>query len=229
VLHLQCNTGIDTLSIASQLGAIVTGVDISDEAVTFAKRLSAESGIPGTFIRSDLFDWFAQNKTHYDSVFTSYGTVGWLSDIETWGAGIAAALRHGGRFAMIDFHPAGLMFNENWQLYYDYMGGHTFVNAAGVGDYVGAQGGSVTNTGTVVEAHEPFKNPKAAYEFAWGLGDILSALINAGLSIRTFKEYPYSNGWKPVPDMVELEGRRFTVPKGKPVVPFMFGIVAEKA
>ena len=42
VLHLQCNAGQDSLSIA-RLGAEVTGVDISDEAVDFATRLSQQS------------------------------------------------------------------------------------------------------------------------------------------------------------------------------------------
>src|SRR4051794_14240468 len=59
LLHLQCNAGQDTLSLA-RLGAQVTGVDISDTAIAFARQLSDESGIPGTFIRSDIYDWFAQ-------------------------------------------------------------------------------------------------------------------------------------------------------------------------
>lgn len=55
LLHLQCNAGQDTLSLARR-GASVTGVDISDEAIAFARRLSAESGIPGTFHRADVYD-----------------------------------------------------------------------------------------------------------------------------------------------------------------------------
>src|SRR5215471_9001220 len=50
VLHLLCNSGQDTLSIA-RLGAEVTGVDISDEAIDFATRLAADVGIAATFQR----------------------------------------------------------------------------------------------------------------------------------------------------------------------------------
>lgn len=57
LVHLQCNAGQDTLSLA-RLGAEVTGVDISDEAIAFAQRLSAEAGIPAHFIRADVYDWF---------------------------------------------------------------------------------------------------------------------------------------------------------------------------
>src|SRR5262245_52309366 len=49
VVHLQCNSGQDTLSI-KRLGAkAVLGVDISDEAIGFAQRLAADSGIEASF------------------------------------------------------------------------------------------------------------------------------------------------------------------------------------
>ena len=49
LVHLQCNCGQDTLSIAKHLGAVVTGVDISDEAISVATKLSREAEIPATF------------------------------------------------------------------------------------------------------------------------------------------------------------------------------------
>ena len=39
LLHLQCNMGSETLSWA-RLGARVTGVDISDEAIRYARALA---------------------------------------------------------------------------------------------------------------------------------------------------------------------------------------------
>src|SRR5260370_16611384 len=78
LVHLLCNSGQDTLSIAAQLGAVVTGVDISDEAIGFAQQLSLDSGIPATFERADVFDWLEQareNHRQFDIVFSSYGLV----------------------------------------------------------------------------------------------------------------------------------------------------------
>lgn len=227
LLHLQCNAGQDTLSIASELGADVTGVDISDEAVEFATRLSAESGIPGTFIRSDLFDWFDQNKQIFDVVFTSYGTTGWLSDLSRWGRGVAAALKPGGKFAMVEFHPAAVMFERDWTLHYDYMGGG-LITSSGIGDYVAESGGGLTNTGVPVEAKETYVNPQGSYEFPWGIADHITALLDAGLTIKLLREYPFTNGWKPFPDMIEGEGRRMFPPKDKPTIPLMFAIIAVK-
>src|SRR5262245_48750250 len=46
VVHLQCNSGQDTLPLKRLGAAQVLGVDISGEAIDFARRLSAASGIP---------------------------------------------------------------------------------------------------------------------------------------------------------------------------------------
>ena len=76
LLHLCCNAGQDTLSLA-RLGAQVVGVDISDEAIGFATRLSAESGIPARFERADVYDWLdaAAGRERFDVVFCSYGAI----------------------------------------------------------------------------------------------------------------------------------------------------------
>src|SRR5262245_13971921 len=48
LLHLQCHFGQDTLSWA-RLGADVTGVDFSEQAITLARSLSRELGLAGRF------------------------------------------------------------------------------------------------------------------------------------------------------------------------------------
>ncbi|MEK7951073.1 class I SAM-dependent methyltransferase [Luteolibacter sp. Y139] len=114
VLHLLCNSGQDTLSIAA-LGAEVTGVDISDEAIDFAQRLSAESGIAGTFERSDVYPWLekaASDGRRFDTVFCSYGALCWLSDLGTFLRGVAGVLKTGGRFVCMEFHPFAMIFDE---------------------------------------------------------------------------------------------------------------------
>jgi SAM-dependent methyltransferase len=228
VVHLQCNAGQDTLSLALR-GAVVTGVDISDEAVTFARQLSAESGVPAQFFRQDVYDWLEQtapSDTRFDVAFSSYGAMPWLSDLSTWAKGIAAILKPGGRFVLVEFHPFGMLFEEDWRLTYDYMGGKVEKFDEGIGDYV-AYTGSVTGS-DYVEGVVDFKNPHPAYEFSWGIADTVTAMIDAGLRIAALREYPYANGFRPYPDMRELPGRRFAMPEGMPDLPLMFGLVAHK-
>jgi SAM-dependent methyltransferase len=214
VVHLQCNDGQDTVSIAKFLGADVTGVDISDYAIAAARKLSTETNIPATFVRSDIFEWFDQNETLYDAVYASYGTFVWIADLNQWARGIAKTLKPGGRFVMIDFHPVAGMYEVDWSLRYDYMGGKR-IHTGGVGDYAGD------------DYEGKFKNPHVAHEFPWGIADIITPLIEVGLTLTQFKEYPYINGWQCFPNM-RNEDRRFYPPDDKPIMPMMFSIIATK-
>jgi SAM-dependent methyltransferase len=229
LVHLQCNSGQDSLGLAA-LGADVTGVDISDEAVSFATTLSAESGIPATFVRSDLFAWFdrtAADGVRFDIAFCSYGSICWLSDLGPWAAGIAGVLRPGGRFVIVDFHPAGMMFDEQWQPAFDYWNnghGHTTVDA-GVSDYV-----ATTREGLVPWGYQeglteiPDSHP--CHLFSWGLSEIVGALLSAGLTLEVLREYPWANGFRFAEHMRELPGRRYLPPAELPGFPLMYGIRA---
>ena len=230
LLHLQCNAGQDTLSLA-QLGATVTGVDISDEAIAFARRLAVESGIPATFHRADIYDWLADaaaRDERFDIVFSSYGFIIWLSDLAAWAAGIAAVLRPGGRLVLVEFHPVLWLFEQDWTLKYPYStGGEPLTFAEGIGDYVAASQGGLTPW-AYEEGVRDFKNPHRSHEFAWGLGEVITALLNAGLTLETLREYPYANGCKTCSGMRELPGRRMVPPEGIPTLPLMYGVAACK-
>lgn len=232
LLHLQCNSGQDTLSLASQLGALVTGVDLSDEAIRFAQQLSAGSGIPGEFICADVYDWLGHNERQFDVVFLSYGAIIWLHDLQEWAQGIAWALRPGGRLVVVEFHPLlGILdgaLSGDWSEASDYMGGQHYGFDQGVGDYVAEAGGALTHCGEAVHPAAGFNNPHPCHEFAWGLADIVTAVLDAGLTLKTLREYPYSNGFKPYPQMIELPGRRMTFTEDMPLIPLMFAVSAEK-
>lgn len=230
LVHLQCNSGQDTLSIAQHLEATVTGVDISDEAIDFARKLSTDSGIPGEFIRADVYDWFAQNTVRYDVVFSSYGAIPWLSDLAAWGKGIAAALVPGGRFVLVEFHPVMGMLDDDdaSRIKYDYGGGKRYEFEDGIGDYVAMSGTGLIHDGGTIEQTDYWTNPHPSVEFAWGLGDIVTALTGAGLHLIDLQEYFYSNGFKPFPQMLERDGRRMVMPPGSPQIPLMFGLIAQQ-
>ena len=227
ILHLQCNCGQDSLSIAQHLGAIVTGVDISDEAIRFARQLSQDSGINASFIRADVYDFFSDESQRYDIVFSSYGVHCWLSDLAAWGRGIAGCLKRGGRFVLVDFHPVFAMLDEEWQLSHDYMGGICHEFESGVGDYV-ALTGAAAEVDTLLSGVSDFHNPFPGVEYQWGIAEIMSALIDAGLSLSHLEEYNYCNGFKPMSDMVDLGSRRYGLPAHLPPnLPLMFSLVAE--
>ena len=229
--HLHCNSGGDSLSLAL-LGAAVTGVDISDEAISTARDLSSQTGIPADFVRADVYDWFekaAREKLSFDVVFSSYGVVCWLPDLDVWARGIAATLEPGGRFVLVEFHPVAEMFDEGWNRAYAYpSGGKPRLLQEGVGDYVGESGGGLTPAG-FVEGVRDFRNPQRCHLFRWGLGEVVTALARGGLRIVALEEYSYSNGERHFARMQELPGRRMVPPAEVPSVPLMYGISAEKS
>ena len=122
-----------------------------------------------------------------------------------------------------------MMFNEQFELKYPYFGhGKPFKWEEGVQDYVAASGEGLAPSGAAAGVTN-FENPYPVYEFLWTIGDILTALLDAGLTIERYQEYPYANGAKLFDGMRETEGRRMLPPKGIPGVPLMYGVVAVKS
>ncbi|WP_418357413.1 class I SAM-dependent methyltransferase [Shewanella basaltis] len=169
LLHLQCHFGQDSLSWA-RLGAAVTGVDLSSESITAAKKLAKQLHLPATFINSDIYQFGENNTTQYDIVFTSYGVLAWLPDLTRWAQTIAGALRPGGEFHLVEFHP----FNDV---------------LTGYGYFAQAQP-DVEDEVTYTENHNNQLTKVATWPHP--ISEVISALISAGLTILKFNEHQYS-------------------------------------
>lgn len=101
----------------------------------------------------------------------------------------------------------------------------------GVDDYVEFSAGGLWPTAlqtTSDSAPGEFSNPDPCHEWVWSLGEILTALLDAGLQITRFEEYPYTNGWRPLPDMLEQPGRRWVPPMPGAWMPLMYGLRATR-
>jgi len=228
LVHLLCNDGEGTLSCAN-LGATVTGVDISDVAIAIACRLAEESGIAATFHRMDVYDWFERATQHgqrFDRAFCSIGVLNWLSDLPLWSRGVASVLRPGGRLVVVDFHPLIWTLDERGQFAAPYfVGGAPSGGEWGVGDYVGGSEGGLSPSGHL-EGIATLDNPHPSFGVRWNLGEIVMAVLDAGLQLEVLREYPYCNGSKVLPDLQALPGRRWTMPPNRPAFPLMYGLAA---
>ena len=112
MLHLQCHFGLDTLSWA-RVGAVVTGVDFSPDAIAMARSLSEELNIPATFLCANIYDLSETLDTLFDIVFTSYGVLTWLPDLDRWAQTVAHSLKPGGTFYIVEFHPFVSMLDDD--------------------------------------------------------------------------------------------------------------------
>lgn len=220
LVHLQCNSGQDTLSIARK-GARCVGVDISDEAVAFATRLSADSGIPARFVRADVLDWLATTDETFDVAFASYGTLGWLSALDPYFAGVQRILRPGGRWVFQEFHPVAFMYDDDGQRVFPYSSAGEPIHEPGVSDYVARSEGLLGEVADVA----PFVNPHPSVGFAWSIGEVVTAALKAGLRLEVLVEYQHSNGWKPMVGAIPVEGRRW---RTEPAMPLMYAVVARR-
>jgi 2-polyprenyl-3-methyl-5-hydroxy-6-metoxy-1,4-benzoquinol methylase len=185
VLHLQCHFGLDTLSFA-RLGAHVTGADFSGAAIELARRVAAEIGFPeARFVQSTVDDLPTVLEGDFDLVYTSNGVLGWLPDIRAWARVVAHFVRPGGRFYLTEIHPVANAFeNEGVALgelvlRYPYWEHETPLSFPVQGSYA--------DPAAVVVG--------VANEHGWdhGLGEIVTALVEAGLEIRSLREHPFLN------------------------------------
>ena len=232
LLHLQCNSGQDSLCLARR-GAELTGVDISDEAIAFARELSEQSGIAASFERADVYDWMPEAAAagrRFDLIYCSYGALCWLSDLDAWARGVASLLAPGGALVIVEFHPIANCFDEQRRLAYDYFSGdegEVLIWDEGVSDYVARTGTTGAPSG-YVERDEPFDNPHPCHEFFWSVAGLLAALRRAELELERLDEHPHMNGCRFYEDMVELPDRRFGPPEGQPRLPLMISLRARR-
>lgn len=228
LVHLQCNAGQDSLCLARR-GAQVTGVDLSDEAIGFARRLSAESGIAAEFCQAEVVGWMHETESRFDVAFCSYGATGWLPDLAAWARGVARILRPGGRLVYVEFHPIIWSFGKDLRLDGDdYFAAEPFTQP--VGDYVAQSGaalgcvGAGTPDGTADGTIEENRVPAISYQY--GLAQVLDTIVGAGLSLTRVREYPYSNGCRVHAALVPGDGRRWRWPPGTARLPLMYGLSA---
>lgn len=204
LLHLQCHFGQDTLSW-SRLGANVTGVDLSSASIEQAKNMADEIGIKAQFICDDVYSFGETNTQQYDVVYTSYGVLCWLPDLDRWAQTIAKSLKVGGQFNIIEFHS-----------FHDLLSGYS---------YFSADEPDIEEEGTYTENCPGEKSKMITW--AHPISAVIQSLITAGLSISEFHEYPYSP-YNCFPDLEKVDGKGFQLLFKGQQVPILYSIKAHK-
>jgi len=176
ILHSQCHFGQDTLSM-QRMGGLCTGIDLSEVAIEHARKYNEALGLDAKFIAANIYDLDKHIEEQYDLIFTSYGVIGWLPDLDRWAHQLMKRLKSGGIFYIAEFHPTMYMFDWDTQkVSYHYF-----------------NTGSPTleiEEGTYADRESAIKLEE--YYWQHSLEEIFSALMKEGLEITSFKEYDFS-------------------------------------
>ncbi|CAF2625008.1 unnamed protein product [Rotaria sp. Silwood2] len=208
ILHLQCHFGLDSLSLVRRGAQHVTGVDLSDRAIDKAQELAGTLNLTTStrFICCNIYDLqeylSCDQDELFDIVFTSYGVVGWLPDINKWASLISTYLKPNGMFLMVEFHPVLWMFDEMFShIEESYFNQKTFV---------------CQRDGTYADRNAPISN--SSVEWNHSLSEIVQALIDHALRINVLQEFDYSpydcflNGVKTDDGFYRIKGLEKKIP-----------------
>ncbi len=210
ILHLQCHFGQDTISL-SRLGAEATGVDLSDQAIEKARELANTTKQSNTFICSDVYALPQQLEQQFDIVFTSYGTISWLPDLEKWANVIHHFLKPGGQFVFAEFHPVVWMFDDDMnKVYYPYFNKEAIVEE---------------ESGTYADRAAEISQQYVCWNHS--IAEVVNNLIKAGLQIDRLDEYDYAP-YSFVNKMEEYEPGKHRIQHMGNLVPLVYSILATK-
>ncbi|MEV6849612.1 class I SAM-dependent methyltransferase [Actinoplanes sp. NPDC051411] len=194
VVHLQCHIGHDTLSLARLGAASVIGLDFSGPALEVARQFVA--GTPNIrFVQSDVYGARAALDGDFDLVYTGVGALNWLPDINRWARTVRSLLRPGGRLHIREGHP--VLWSLDYDRDDDLLALHTtyFEQPAPL---------VIDEQYTYVTTDHRFQ-ATVTHEWNHGLGEIVTALLEAGLTITTLIEHQ-SVPWNALPGkMRELD------------------------
>lgn len=178
-VHLQCHIGTDTLSLA-RLGARMTGLDFSAPALEVARRLARDCGAEIPYVEADAYDAArALGEARFDLVYTGMGALCWLPDIGRWAEVVARLLRPGGRLFLREGHPM------LWALTQPRPDG---LVALEYPYFETREGSAFSETKTYVDVEGAVASPDTI-EFNHGLGQIVTALLRAGLELTALEEH----------------------------------------
>lgn len=210
ILHLQCHFGQETISLA-RMGAKSVGIDLSDKAIDAAKHLAKELGVAAEFACCNIYDLPKHLHTKFDMVFTSFGTIGWLPDIDQWAQVISHFLNPGGKFVFVEFHPVLWMFDDLFErIEFSYFKQSAIIE---------------TESGSYADRNAQINQQSVSWNH--GLSEVVNSLIKHGLSIDCLNEYNYSP-YDCFRRSSEIEKGKYEIAHLKGKLPMVYAIGATK-
>lgn len=210
ILHLQCHFGQDTISL-SRLGADVTAIDLSDKAIESARQIAEKTKSNTKFICCDIYDLPNHLEKQFDIVFTSYGVIGWLPDLDKWSKIISKYLKPNGQFIFVEFHPVVWMFDDNFEKI-----GYNYFNSGAIIE---------TESGTYADKTADITQEYVMWNHS--MSEVVNNLIKNGLEIISLDEFDYSP-YNCFNKTIEIEPKKYRIEHLENKIPMVYSIKALK-
>ena len=167
VVHLQSGDGIDDHALVKAGARSVVGVDYSSGAARAAARRAEDLGVPISYVVAEIPGTPLPDGCA-DLVYTGKGALIWMTDLDAWAREVARLLRPGGHLWVYDGHPAFALWS--WD-----------PDEARIRK----------DRGYFMRSYPCDSYPaNGAVEYQWNLGQIVTAVVRAGLPVRHLGEHP---------------------------------------
>ena len=219
VIHLQCHLGTDTVGFARLGARRVVGVDLSGESLRRARIIAERCGADIEYVQSNVYEARENVTGDFDLVYTSLGVLCWLPDIAEWARVVTSLLRPGGHFVIRDDHPMFMTVGDD------------VTDGLRIEQPYFQQSEPLTwdDDGSYVEVPEGTPTIRHGINHQWNhsLGEIVTALVRAGLIVDYLEETPYS-AWCAWPDLMVRDGDRWRLRDNPERLPLQFMIAAHR-
>lgn len=219
VLHLQCHLGTDTVSLSRLGPRRVVGLDLSDESIRRARDIAARCHAEIEFVESNVYDARAAVQGDFDLVYTSIGVLCWLPDVDAWAREIASLLKPGGRFLVRDDHPFSMTIGEDLsdglRVEQPYFQGNVPMTWDEPFSYVEAAPDAPPITHGV------------SHQWNHSVGQIIGAVLDAGLVLDSFEETEFS-AWPRWPELMERVEDGYRLREGADRLPLQSVLTAHR-
>ena len=210
VLHLQCHFGQDTMSL-ERLGASVVGIDLSEKAIEKANEIAKQINSQATFMCCNIYDLPNDLHEQFDIIFTSYGTISWLPDMDKWADIVSRFLKPHGQFVFVEFHPVVWMFDDAFEkVGYDYFNTGAYTE---------------TVNGTYADKSAPIVQTSVNWNHS--MSEVVNALLKKGLVLNALEEYDYSP-YNCFENTIEIEPKKYRIKHIDKKIPMVYALVATK-
>lgn len=181
VAQLCCNDGCEILSVKNLGAARCVGFDQAGAFLEQARTFRAAAGIDCDFVETDVYEIDSSFNASFDIVLITIGVFGWMPNLKRFVSVISRLLRKGGAVCIYEQHPIINMMepyevpDDPTRLVHSYFKSTPFED----------------EVAHAYDGTSSWKSPKH-YWFVHTLSDIMTVLLEEGLRIELFKEYPHN-------------------------------------